>query len=178
MKKGILVIASCLALAGCGSTSGVAKDKQATNLQLDRYQKNQPIPQSDWSQYRQTVIDVEMAQIHGVATTSFFFNLGVINPFKMCPSIGFPVATTSELTNPEQMIGNTRGNVTIGQQEPNGVYPGHSTGTYVTCVAPSGKKYHSYWEGWVDAEGGPAHWDAGKAQVVLDGTPTVGATGQ
>ena len=40
------------------------------------------------------------------------------------------------------------------------------TGTYVVCVAPSGTKYISYWEGFVHAEGGPAHWDATQHMIV------------
>jgi len=91
---------------------------------------------------------------------------------KSCPSIGFPTPTTAQLTNPLQDVG-TGG--PIGQLEPNGVYTGDSTGTYVVCVAPNGTKYVSYWEGDVQTEGGPAHWDDTKGQIVLDGAPTVTA---
>jgi hypothetical protein len=167
------VVALTFSLAAC-SDSATRADQDATNTQLDRYQKNQPIPQSDWSQYRQTVLDVESAQIHGVATTTFFFNLGTDKPIKVCPSIGFPVASTAQLTNPDQSVG-SQGAV-IAQQEPNGVYTGNSSGTYVVCVAPNGTKYISYWEGDVHTEGGPAHWDATQALIVLDGAPTVAST--
>lgn len=166
-----LIVAVGAAAVGC-TDSATDKDKAATNSQLDQYQKNQPIPRSDWSQYRQTIIDVENAQIHAVATTTFFFNQGTPKPIKSCPSIGFPVPTTAQLTNPLQDVG-TGG--PIGQQEPNGAYTGDSTGTYVICVAPNGSKYISYWEGDVQTEGGPAHWDDAKGQIVLDGPPTVTA---
>lgn len=166
-------------LAGCTSTpgSGTSTDQTNTDNQLQRYQANQPAPANDRSQYRQTVIDVEQAQIHGVATTTFFFNLGTPKPIKSCPSIGFPVASTAQLTNPEQLVhGRSGGDLyagTIGQQEPNGVYTGNSTGTYVICVAPNGTKYVTYWEGDVQTEGGAAHWDSTQGMIILDGPPTV-----
>ncbi len=174
----LLVLAAC---TGSGNDS-INADQATTNKQLDRYQANQPVPAFDWSQYRQTIIDVENAQVHGVATTTFFFNMGVRQPIKVCPSIGFPVASTAQLTNPDQVVarGYNGGTIdgVVGQQEPNGVYTGASTGTYVVCVAPSGVKYVTYWEGDVHTEGGPAHWDDAKGQIILDGTPTVVSKGQ
>jgi hypothetical protein len=175
LRRATIICGALLAvvLLGAGSCDSAAnKDRDASNAQLDKYQHNQPIPNSDWSQYRQTIIDVENAQIHAVATTTFFFNQGTPKPIKSCPSIGFPVPTTAQLTNPQQAVGN---GAVIGQLEPNGVYTGDSTGTYVICIAPNGTKYISYWEGDVQTEGGPAHWDDAKAQIVLDGAPTVTA---
>jgi len=171
-----LVIPAAL-LAGCTHNHPANRtnaEQRSTNTHRDWYQKNQPVPQFDWSQYRQTVLDVEQAQVHGVATTTFFFNLGTPRPIKVCPSIGFPVPTTAQLTNPDQVVSAPNsGSATIGQAEPNGVYPGGSSGTYVVCVAPSGVKYVSYWEGDVQTEGGPAHWDDKAGRIVLDGKPTV-----
>lgn len=180
-----LALLGVLILTGCSYTpSATANDQKATNSQLDRYQQNQPIPASDWSQYRQTVLDVEAAQIHGVATTTFFFNQGTDKPIKVCPSIGFPVASTAQLTNPDQISFGGRGDGSglsgeygvIAQQEPNGVYTGDSSGTYTVCVAGDGSKYISYWEGDVQAEGGAAHWDAEQGLIILDGAPTVEVT--
>jgi len=177
MRKLIAVGAlAVLALAGCTSQpSSVQKDQKNTDNQLNRYQANQPVPLFDRSQFRQTAIDVESAQVHGVATTTFFFNMGVDHPIKVCPSIGFPMPSTSQLTNPDQYIGN---GATIAQQEPNGIYTGDSSGTYVVCVASNGTKYISYWEGFVHTEGGPAHWDAAQKVIVADGPPTVLSTQQ
>lgn len=185
MRKSIFVavaaVTALVALSGCDSTSSsVSNDKQMSNTILDRYQKNQPIPQFDWSQYRQTMIDVETAQANGVATTTFFYNLGSNVPIKSCPSIGFPVASTAQLSNPQQVVyGGTGGSGDYGvvsQVEPNGVYTGPSSGTYVVCVTPSGAKAIDYWEGDVETEGGSAHFDATKGQIVLDGAPTVKST--
>jgi len=178
MRKKLLALlvvpVAMVALAGCQQSS-LQNDQQATNSQLDRYQKNQPIPQFDWSQYRQTLIDVEAAQANGVATTTFFYNLGSTTPIKSCPSIGFPVASTAQLTNPDQPVVGGNGAV-VSQMDPAGVYTGQSSGTYVVCVTPSGAKAIDYWEGDVETEGGSAHWDATTQQIVLDGAPTVKST--
>lgn len=165
---GVLVLTSCT-----NHTGSVSSDQKNTNAQLSKYEKNQPIPQNDWSQYRQTLIDVEQAQVHGIETTTFFYNMGSNVPLKSCPSIGFPVPTTSQLTNPDQLVHYSGNPATVGQAEPNGTYTGDSSGTYVVCIATGGQKYVTYWEGDVETEGGPAHYDKASGQVVLDGQPTV-----
>lgn len=176
-----IIAGSCLALALAGgavacstNNSATQADQAATNNQLDRYQKNQPIPFNDSSVFRATLITVEQAQIHGIATTTFFYNQGVAKP-DSCPSLGFPLPSTAQLTNPQQVINtyNNNAGVSIPQLEPNGVYTGDSTGTYVVCVDPTGAQYIQYWEGFVKTIGGPAHWDQGTQTIMLDGAPTV-----
>lgn len=172
----LAAIVALLALAGCTGNTSTNNDREVADRQLTRYQEVQPVPQYDWSQYRATVIDIQNAQVHGQATTSFFFNQGVQNPIFVCPSIGFPVPSTAQLTNPEQKLPNVES--VVAQSEPNGVYTGESTATYVVCIDPDGVKYVKYWEGFVDSIGGPASWDADLGQIVLDGAPTVEATTQ
>jgi hypothetical protein len=182
MKK-IAIIGAAIALpvilgaGSCSSDEAVKADEVQTNTQLSIYQKNQPVPVHDWSQYRQTVIDMENAQADVVATTSFFFNQGVESPFKSCPSIGFPVPTTAQLTNPWQLVWNSSASGAVAQMEPTGVYTGDSSGTYVVCIAPNGDKYLSYWEGFVQTEGGPAEWVDGKG-IVMTGPATAVSTEQ
>lgn len=154
----VIATAAGLLAAGCQSAQQDAVDN--TNGMMKRYQANQPAPTGDvFSQYRQTAIEVENAQIHGVATTSFMFNQGDRKPHAQCPSIGFPMASTTQLT---------QGDIA----EANGTYTGQSTGTYVVCVAPNGTGYVDYEEGFVHTVGGPAHWDDNLG-IVLDGPPTV-----
>lgn len=107
-------------------------------------------------------------------TTSFFFleGIGIIDS---CPSIGFPIPTTSNLSNPTQRV-NEHDSV-INQAEATGIYTGDSSGTYVICVDPNGKPYANYWEGYVKAVTGVAHYDAAKGSIVLDGAPTAEFTG-
>lgn len=183
MKKrivaGVLAAVAAFGLVGCGSDSSqtLGADSNAAEEQLARYQKNQPVPEYDWSQYRQTLLDIQNAQVHGQATTSFFFNQGVQQPVFSCSSIGFPVPSTAQLTNPEQRVWyQAGGSLVLPQMEQSGVYTGDSTGTYTVCVAPNGTAYVKYWEGFIDTIGGPAHWDSTQDTIVLDGDPTVVST--
>jgi hypothetical protein len=166
---GAIVIPVLLGAWSCDDNAAVNADRDTMNqIQLD-YQNNQPVSRAPFSQYRQTVNDVEAAQIHGMATTTFQFNAGVKDPIDSCPSIGFPVPSTAQVTNPLVKMQNSE--AVIAQMESNGIFTGDSSGTYVVCVAPNGTKYIDYWEGYVKTKGGPAHWDGTK--IVLDGEPTV-----
>jgi hypothetical protein len=174
-------IAACavgaLALTGCknttAGTASVNDDAKQASVQLDRYQATQPVPQFDWSQLRQNLIEINTAQAETTQTTSFFFNLGTDAPVSSCPSIGFPIASTAQLTNPEQAIDPFRGDnggVTVPQIEQTGVYTGDSSGTYVICVDPAGTPYAFYWEGYVATVTGPAIFADG--EITLTGAPT------
>lgn len=156
-------------LSACEGTANDA-DERATDKQLAQYQKVQPIPFYDWSQHRETLLSVLDAQVKGTATTTFFFNQGVAAPFKVCPSLGYPVPSTTQVTSPDQHEG-TNGAVTA-QMEPNGTYTGDSSATYVVCII-NGKAVPTYWEGFVHAEGGPAKWDAEQQLIVNTGSPSV-----
>lgn len=175
MKKILaLALTALLLLSGCTGSTAMNNDQEVTDKQLQKYQQVQPVPQYDWSQYRQTVIDVTAAQANAVATTTFMFNMGTADPIDQCPSIGFPVPSTAQLTNPQQITWrNGSDSQVVAQAEPNGAYTGDSSGTYVVCVASDGTAYIDYWEGAVKTTGGPAHWDYDKHHVVLDGKPTV-----
>ncbi|MCB9839678.1 hypothetical protein H6794_02380 [Candidatus Nomurabacteria bacterium] len=156
-------------LAGCGENSGTAENKKQTDNQLDQYNRVQPVPFYESSQYRETLLSILDAQAKGLATTTFFFNQGSVEPIKSCESIGYPVATTAQLTSPDQAIGN---GAVISQMEPSGVYSGESTGTYVVCLK-DGVPTVDYWEGFVQTEGGPAKWDNENKMVVPTGPSTV-----
>lgn len=177
MKRSILGVAVAVVLvaSGCSDFNSAAeKDKQATNDGLKKLQNAQPVHQYDYSQLRQTVIDVQDAQAKGTQTTSFWFSRGVGgqgNPLGWCPSIGFPVPSTAQLTNPEQNVG-AQGAV-IAQAEATGVYTGDSSGTYVICVGNGGKPFFAYVEADVITIGGPAEWKDGKIQQTGDPTITV-----
>jgi hypothetical protein len=162
-------------LTACDSgTSSVNRDAEQTDAQLERYQANQPVPLFDWSQIRETVTMVETAQATGIATSSFFFNQGSMEPVMSCPSIGYPVPATTQLTSPDQpLYSDHHDDLVVSQMEPTGVYSGETTATYVLCVNSNGLQYPVYWEGFVMSVGGPAAWDAGSARVVAMGDPTV-----
>lgn len=170
---GAVIAAPILLGAGSCDNKAVNADRAKMNDQLQRYQDNQPNPTHDWSQYRQGVQDIESAQVHGVATTSFFFNQGSVDPVRSCSSIGYPIPSTAQVTSPWMKMDGF--DAVIPQIEPNGVFTGDSQGTYVLCVWGT-KKVPTYWEGNVESEGGPAHWDRETKMIVPDGDPNVTVT--
>lgn len=164
----IMVGGLLLPLTACGD-SGTYKDEEATDRQLDQYQRVQPIPFFEWSQYRETLISVEHARAKGTATTSFFFVPGVPTPIRVCDSVGYPVPASQQITNPDQVRGS---GYVVSQMEPNGTFTGESTGTYVVCIN-AGKAVPEYFEGFVHTEGGPAKWDDQKKMIITTGPATV-----
>lgn len=169
-KKFFAVVAALgvggLLFAACNSgpsNNAVQREQQTSTSILNQLLTAQPIPAFKWSQLRQTLIDIETAQADTTQTTTFFFNQGVTDPVNSCPSVGFPVASTTELSNPQQTVNDGYPNggavVTLPQIDPNGVYAGDSSGTYVLCVSASGQTYGVYWEGFVYALTGPAVWN-------------------
>lgn len=165
-------------IAGCSSDSSAKtnsreNDEAASSAALTRQQKSQPTPVYDWSQYRQTLIEITDAKANATQTTTFFFLEG-IGLIGSCPSIGFPVPSTAQITNPDQKVdgGGSQGDgsISLPQVEPTGVYTGDSSGTYTVCVDDNGKPFASYWEGYVQTVSGPATYKDGR--VVLTGKPT------
>lgn len=165
-----VTVAAAVMLAGCDSSS-VTKDRAVSEALADRYLNAQPIPEFGWSQYRQTIIDAETAQANGTQTTSFWFSRGAGGqgtPIGSCPSLGFPVPASAQLSNPDRAVAN---GAVIGNIEPNGVYTGATDGTYVVCAGTGGKPYLVYVEADVITIGGPAEWRDGKVQPT--GDPTI-----
>lgn len=174
------VLAVLALVAGCDSTPGKSANQREGQAQADiasRFLTAQPVPERGWSQYRQTLIDAEVAQMDGTQTTSFWFSRGVGGqgqPIGSCPSLGFPVPASAQLSNPLQALWGTNGaSTSVGQMEPNGVYTGDTSGTFVVCAGAGGKPYLTYVEADVVTVGGPAEWRDGKVQPT--GAPTVSA---
>lgn len=171
----IAALGGAALLAGC--SSGSSANQQEGEAQGDiagRFLNAQPIPERPWSQYRQTLIDAESAQMDGTQTTSFWFSRGAAGqgtPIGSCPSLGFPVPASAQLSNPLQAVGGSQSATSIGQMEPNGVYTGNTEGTFVICAGSGGKPYMVYVEADVVTVGGPAEWRDGK--VTPTGDPTV-----
>lgn len=176
----VLAAATAAILAGCShgaNSSGAAQESRDSAAIEKTYLLNQPPPHFQHSDIRATAISIEAIQALGEQTTTFFFNQGVKDPIFSCPSLGEPVASTTQITNQQQNYnsGYPTGGTSypIGNMDPNGIYAGDSTGTYVLCVNAAGQQYAQYWEGFVDSVSGPARWDAGSGQIVVTGAPTM-----
>lgn len=181
MKRIIIAVAAIIVIAGLSACSDPApsanaNDAKASAQILKKAQTAQPVPQFDWSQIRQTLIDAQTAQADATQTTSFFFNLGVVDPVFTCPSIGFPVAGTNQLTNPLQLTDNGDWNHynggVVAQIDPNQIYSGDTAATFVLCVGDGGKVYLNHAEETVHAIAGPAKWDYTNHRIVITGAPT------
>lgn len=174
---GTLAVGIAVGATACVGDTGNSgsKAERATQKQIEnRMEVNQPIPVHGYSQMRQNLIEIENAESDGVQSTTFFFNQGVANPIMTCQSIGAPIASTSQLSNPDKVEHHGDGgggNVTMHQMEPNGTYTGDSSGTWSLCLKPNGKPYAQYWEGYVSTVFGPAKWDG--HQIVLTGDPSM-----
>jgi hypothetical protein len=170
-----LAVVGGVALSACGPGSS-PQNTENSEQQADSQSliTNQPIPHYNFSQIRQTLIDAENASADTTQTTTFFFQMGDPNPINSCPSIGFPVATNAELSNPDQVVGAPNNSSAVtGQQDPDGIYSSPSTsGTDVICTLNGGQHYLEYWEGDVYTVGGLASWDPSTHAVSVTGAPT------
>lgn len=170
-KAIIIAVTATMALSACTNQNKAAnKEAKIGRKQLSAFLTNQPVPVFPNSQLRQNLIEIETAQAHSTVTTSFMFNQGVQDPVSVCPSIGFPIASTSQLTNPMYRVQDH--DATLPQIEANGIYTGDSSGTYVICVDGNGAAYAQYWEGFVSTVTGPAKWDTATHAIVLTGAPS------
>lgn len=174
-KIAIIAIAAVLGFSACSTQTDEATKTESDTAaeQLKQFLQSQPVPEFNYSQLRQNLIDIQTAQANATATTSFFFNLGVTDPVHSCPSIGFPIPGTFQLTSPEKPAGNREGGYySLPQLEANGVYTGDTSATTVICVDDQGRGYASYWEGFVSTVAGPAEWNSETKTIELTGSPS------
>mgnify|MGYP001607788218 CR=1 FL=1 len=134
MTKLILGALVALVVVGCGGAQSVETERKIVDRQQDIYNRVQPMPLFDYSQDRNTLIQVYNAKNEARQTWAVDTALDG-TPIWSCPSYGFPIPVTTQLTNPEQQIGT---GVTVPQAEPNGLYTGQTTATYVLCIRPNG----------------------------------------
>lgn len=169
----VILVVGALGVAGCGKQkSGDTLDRRTTDRISRRFTTAQPVPEGSFSQLRENLREIQRSQINVTQTSTFFFARGASGtgaPVFDCPSIGYPIPSTAQLTNPSKEYRGT----TIDQMEATGIYTGDSSGTYVICVNAAGKGYAVYWEGDVMTFTGPAEYDPATHQVALVGQPTV-----
>lgn len=170
----IAVTVLCTASSCSSGNSGQQQENQQQQADTSSLEASQPIPHYSYSQIRQTLIDAETISANGTQTTSFFFQMGNQDPVYSCPSLGEPVANSSSLSNPDQVVGTGNNNaVTTGQMDPDGIYtPTSSAGTYVICLNSAGQPYLDYWEGDVFTVSGAAEWNTATHSIKVIGAPT------
>jgi len=181
-KISIAILALTLIVTGCtrGGSDAASSDQEASEAILRDLQRAHPVPKFQRSQLRQNLVELVTAQAETTQTTTFFFNMGVEQPVNSCPSIGFPIPATMQLTNPEQVqrwgaSGGYSRHV-VSQVEPTGVFTGDTTGTYVMCLDAQGSAYAVYWEGFTQTLTGPAEWNDNGVELV--GPPSFSFTNE
>lgn len=176
----IVAVASIFILASCSAGDEQARkggetaqeEQEAVQTGFTRLSDAQPIPVFDWSQERQTVIDVETIRATGATSTTAGYLEG-IGLIWWCPSAGAPVPGTYQLSASTQYVDlagdESRARYPIDQGEPTGVYIGSSSGTWTLCLDDNGNKFAKYWEGYVDSTVGiVTSYPADKRVVVED----------
>jgi hypothetical protein len=155
MNKKVLVVFAVLSilamviLPACGPTQqNIEQGQQAAGVAS--ISENQPIPDlGGWSSERQLVIDTYRARNSTVATYSYWFTMnGQI--IEICPSIGYPIPYSTQLSNPQIALNNSYGSV-IANPEPNGLYPpDNAAATLISCVNDDGSISVIYFEEYVE----------------------------
>lgn len=151
MKKIMLVlfVLMTFVLTSCGlDTSDIEQGQQreAVNSII----QNQPIPNlGGYSFERQIVIETYLARNNTIATYAYMFTMdGKI--VEICPSIGYPIPYSTQLTNPVRTMNDYVEGSVVSNAEPNGLYPpGDAAATLVQCVQPDGSVSPVYIEWYV-----------------------------
>lgn len=157
MKKLFVVLfVMALVLTACGTTqTELEQQQQAGNITA--ITQNQPVPDlGGYSFERQIVIETYLARNNTIATYAYMISMdGKI--IEICPSIGYPIPYSTELTNPQVPTRNcaTPGSAAcvdgvVANPEPNGLYPpSDAAATLVQCVQPDGSVSPVYIEWYV-----------------------------
>ena len=165
------------ACSGPSNAAGQTLEQNSSNQSQTIAEETLPAPVFKYSEIRWVTIEAEASEALGEQTTSFAFQQGDPNPIFSCPSIGYPVANTAQLTNPQKVVHDSypQGGaaLTVGNMDPNQIYPPPaSQGTNILCVNRTGQFYLAYSEPNVVTVAGSAIWVDGKG-IVMNGAPNM-----
>lgn len=138
---GLLFVAFATMGDSCDNAGGEAARKES-NQQGAAYRnilRNQPPPSYDFSMERKIMIALYNARQHSIATYSFAQSEFTGKVLWSCPSLGYPIPYSTQLTNPNQIVWLNSHVTTLPQNEPNGLFPPPSSeATWVPCVDETG----------------------------------------
>jgi hypothetical protein len=175
----VMLAVAISSVAACSHNNAQTKEDAAQNQDSVNAENNQPIPNVKWSQERENLIDIELAEVGDVQTTTWITHNGDENPIFSCPSIGFGIPDTASLSNPLQPYqgsATTDGGDVVGQIDPNLIYqPTTGEGTFVICLTNTGQPYINRFEDTADTVGGAGVWNDATHSGQLVGAPTASA---
>lgn len=163
----VAIILGLVSVACAQKPASQVQDRTNTENQQAVYARNQPVPRFDFSQTRDTLIQIYKLENEARRTFTTFHSNGTGEVIFSCPSRGYAVAADTQLTNPLQPgYTNYVETYVIEQPEPNGVYSSKNTdGTYVLCVRPNGDVTPVYTELKVTTFPYEVEYDAATRQV-------------
>jgi len=169
----LIPVAIAVLLFAASCTAGV-DNKQDKSNQQEILNINQPNHIYLWSYQRSILQQIEDFQATQIVDTWSVWVSDFGEPMGMCPSKGFPISYTTQLTNPRQEVGD-KGAV-IDLADPIGVYPvGTSDATWVLCLI-DGKAYPQRLESKVNTYIYPVkiifNPQTGKKELARDGDPS------
>lgn len=167
--SGASLVIGCVILlmgSGCVSQSSETRDRQTVQEQQTVYQSRQPVPRFEFSQERDTLIQIYRLRQEARATFTTFHSNGTGAVIFACPSRGYAIPADTQLTNPVQADRSLAGNPVLEQAEPNGLFSSKNTdGTWVLCVRENGEVAPVYTELKVQTFPFEVTWD--QAQQML-----------
>jgi hypothetical protein len=156
-----------LALVACTPSSN-GKDAKTVEEQQTIYQQRQPVPRFEYSQERDTLIQIYRLRQEARATFTTFHSNGTGDVIFACPSRGYAIPADTQLTNPVARDYAGSGAVVVDQAEPNGLYSSKNTdGTWVLCVRENGEVAPVYSELKVQTFPFEVSWDEAR-RMLLD----------
>jgi len=124
---------SIVLTAGSCDTPQTQTEASQVDTQQQIYQKVQPVHQYDYSPERDALQQIYDARMADKNTWTVIYSQG--KPIWVCPSLGYPIPYTTQLTNPSQETSpGSTANAVIPQAEPNGLYTGTTNATWIRCV--------------------------------------------
>lgn len=175
MKKLFYVLALVPLVTGCErETAANEEERNSVNAQQEVFLRNQPTPRFDWSLERSLMIQLYQARNTRTMTYTYVLNSYNGSILMSCPSLGFPIPATTQLTNPQTIAHGYQSITTIDQAEPNGMYAPPSThGTWVMCLADDGNVEPRYVENDVLTSVRPLRMVDGQLVPVENQTPSL-----
>ncbi len=141
----LLAILGMLVLSADSCSSSNSQESTQVSSQQDIYNRHQPAPLYQYSNERAALVQILNQRTSGNLNTWTVWYSNDGKPLGMCPSKGYPIPYSTELTNPLQATNGPSGGgeTSVGQMDPQGTYPSSSTlATWVLCIEGSSGSIH------------------------------------
>jgi hypothetical protein len=185
--KYLLLAASCASFvsnAACAMAdrpnpaSSAAIEQAQQDLQMQQMLRNQPVPSFNFSLERHMLIEIYKARQKATNTFTVVQSELTGKVLWSCPSMGFPLPYSAQLTNPLQAWwksgAHEYASAVVAQQEPNGLFtPPQAEGTWVPCLDAQGRITPVYEERKVTVFPQPMEERDGRLQPVAGSTPSL-----